>query len=179
MVPVYVGNEPMPEAVTRYFLDHYVTVCERFNFSTAESDYEECGAFQHAAAQPSLVCRSGNKTNPALAVEPLQGRHDHPRAGDLGELLHARRSGVPISRRCATSRASARRAAPRKPSYWIASIRYTYAAALHGSAGHGAGIRSDSRSSISRGAGSGRPADPGTQRRTVGTGARPARGGAS
>lgn len=39
----------MPEAVTRYFLDHYVTICERFNFSTAESDYEECGAYHTAA----------------------------------------------------------------------------------------------------------------------------------
>ena len=34
--------------MTRYFLTHYVTVCERFNFSTAESDYEECGAFHSA-----------------------------------------------------------------------------------------------------------------------------------
>src|SRR5580658_5287029 len=48
VVPVYVGNTPMPEAVTRYFLDHYVTVCERFNFATAESDYQECGAFHTA-----------------------------------------------------------------------------------------------------------------------------------
>src|SRR6202040_3662245 len=45
VVPVDVGNTPMPEAVTRYFLDHYVTVCERFNFSTAESDSAESGAF--------------------------------------------------------------------------------------------------------------------------------------
>src|SRR5881409_1102242 len=49
VVPVYAGKAPMPEAVTRYFLEHYVTVCERFNFSTAESDYEECGALHSAA----------------------------------------------------------------------------------------------------------------------------------
>jgi type IV secretion system protein VirB8 len=48
VVPVYAGREAMPEAVSRYFLTHYVTVCERFNFPTAESDYEECGSFHTA-----------------------------------------------------------------------------------------------------------------------------------
>jgi type IV secretion system protein VirB8 len=45
VVPVYAGGATPEEAVTRYFLTHYLTVCERFNFATAESDYEECGAF--------------------------------------------------------------------------------------------------------------------------------------
>src|SRR5882672_2054540 len=36
VVPVYVGQAAMPEIVSRYFLSHYVTVCERFNFPTAE-----------------------------------------------------------------------------------------------------------------------------------------------
>ncbi len=45
VVPVFAGHATPEEAVTRYFLTHYVNVCERFNFSTAESDYEECGAF--------------------------------------------------------------------------------------------------------------------------------------
>ena len=45
VVPVFVGQAPMSEVVTRYLLDHYLTVCERFNFSTAESDYEECSSF--------------------------------------------------------------------------------------------------------------------------------------
>src|SRR5882672_3328053 len=55
VVPVYVGNSPMPEAVTRYFLDHYVTVCERFNFATAESDYEECASFHGSARNSAWV----------------------------------------------------------------------------------------------------------------------------
>lgn len=46
VAPVYAGHATLPETVTRYFLTHYVTVCERFNYATAESDYEECGAFQ-------------------------------------------------------------------------------------------------------------------------------------
>jgi type IV secretion system protein VirB8 len=48
VVPIYAGHSEMPETVTRYLLKHYIDVCERFNFASAESDYEECGAF-HAA----------------------------------------------------------------------------------------------------------------------------------
>src|SRR5690242_21737440 len=48
VVPVYSGEAGMPEAITRFLLTHYVTVCERFNYATAESDYEECGAFHTA-----------------------------------------------------------------------------------------------------------------------------------
>jgi type IV secretion system protein VirB8 len=29
VVPVFVGQAPMSEVVTRYLLDHYLTVCER------------------------------------------------------------------------------------------------------------------------------------------------------
>src|SRR3984885_12656511 len=64
VVPVYVGKGELPEAVTRYFLDHYVTVCERFNFGTAESDYEECGAY-HTAARNQAWYTMWTKTNPA------------------------------------------------------------------------------------------------------------------
>src|SRR5271155_1307262 len=42
----------------------------------------------YRAAQRGLVCRL-EQEQPAIAVEPLQGWHDDPCAGDLGELLHA------------------------------------------------------------------------------------------
>src|SRR5580700_1659297 len=64
VVPVFAGASQMPETVTRYMLDHYVTVCERFNFSTAESDYEECGAY-HTAARNQAWYTLWTKTNPA------------------------------------------------------------------------------------------------------------------
>src|SRR5215831_859595 len=64
VVPVYTGHSGIPEAVTRYLLTHYVTVCERFNFSTAESDYEECGAF-HTAQRNQAWYALWNPTNPA------------------------------------------------------------------------------------------------------------------
>src|ERR1700730_11926882 len=63
VVPVYAGHAPLPEAVTRYLLSHYVTVCERFNFSTAESDYEECGAF-HSAQRNQAWYALWTATNP-------------------------------------------------------------------------------------------------------------------
>jgi type IV secretion system protein VirB8 len=64
VVPVYAGGAAPEEAVTRYFLTHYLTVCERFNFATAESDYEECGAF-HSAQRNQAWYASWTKTNPA------------------------------------------------------------------------------------------------------------------
>ena len=64
VVPVYAGHSGMPEAVTRYLLTHYVTVCERFNFATAESDYEECGSF-HTAQRNQAWYALWNPTNPA------------------------------------------------------------------------------------------------------------------
>jgi len=72
VVPVFTGTSSLPEAVTRYFLDHYVTVCERFNFATAESDYEECGAF-HTAAMNAAWSARWAKTN---AASPLNVYRD-------------------------------------------------------------------------------------------------------
>lgn len=62
-VPVYAGKESFPAAVTRYFLDQYVTVCERFDFATAESDYEECGAF-NSPERNQLWSAAWARTNP-------------------------------------------------------------------------------------------------------------------
>lgn len=64
VVPVYTAATAPEEAVTRYFLTHYVTVCERFNFATAESDYEECGAF-HSAQRNQAWYALWTATNPA------------------------------------------------------------------------------------------------------------------
>src|SRR5437016_7772757 len=64
VVPVYDGKAAVSQTVTRYFLTHYVTICERFNFSTAESDYEECGAF-HTASRNQAWYAAWNTGNPA------------------------------------------------------------------------------------------------------------------
>jgi type IV secretion system protein VirB8 len=64
VVPIYAGGAALDETVTRYFLTHYLTVCERFNFATAESDYEECGAF-HSAQRNQAWYAQWTATNPA------------------------------------------------------------------------------------------------------------------
>jgi len=125
VVPVYAGNADMPEAVARYFLDHYVTVCERFNFSTAESDYEECGAF-HTPQRNQVWYSTWNKTNP---LSPLNLYKDGTtvRAQVTSVSFFARANGV-------TDLAQVRYIKAKRPSggteeqrsYWIANIQYSF-----------------------------------------------------
>ena len=69
VVPVYAGSSNIDQTVTRYFLTHYVTICERFNLATAESDYEECGAFHGARAnQAWSALWSRNNPNSPLNI---------------------------------------------------------------------------------------------------------------
>lgn len=126
VVPVYVGHEAMPEAVSRYFLTHYVTVCERFNFPTAESDYEECGAF-HTPQRNQLWYAAWAKTNPN---SPLNLYRD-------GTTVEARVTSVSFFTRSdgVTDLAQVRYVKAKRQagssdeqkSYFIASIRYAFA----------------------------------------------------
>jgi type IV secretion system protein VirB8 len=125
VVPVYVGQAEMPETVARYFLDHYVTVCERFNFSTAESDYEECGAFNTPQRNQSWYS-TWNKSNP---LSPLNLYKDGTtvRAQVTSVSFFARANGV-------TDLAQVRYMKAKRPSggteeqrsYWIANIQYSF-----------------------------------------------------
>jgi len=127
VVPVYAGTAPLPEAVTRYFLDHYVTVCERFNLATAESDYEECGAF-HSAQRNQAWYAAWNKTNPN---SPLNLYKD-------GTTLRAQVTSVSFFTRSdgVTDLAQVRYvkgkrqggSAEEARTFWIATVRYTYVA---------------------------------------------------
>jgi type IV secretion system protein VirB8 len=125
VVPVFVGGAEMPEAVTRYFLDHYVTVCERFNFATAESDYEECSAF-HSAARNQAWYALWDRANPA---SPLNVHKD-------GSFVRAQVSSVSFFKRASgvedlahVRYTKARRAsgsAREQVSHWISTIQYAY-----------------------------------------------------
>ena len=126
VVPVYSGHSGIPEAVTRYLLTHYVTVCERFNFSTAESDYEECGAF-HTAQRNQAWYALWNPNNPG---SPLNLYKDgtsvrsqvtsvsfFKRANGVGDLAQVRYL-------------KAKRAAgatSEEATHWIATLQYAYA----------------------------------------------------
>jgi type IV secretion system protein VirB8 len=127
VVPVYAGHGAADELVTRYFLTHYVTVCERFNFATAESDYEECGAF-HTAQRNQAWYALWNKSNPE---SPLNVHKDggtvraevesvsfFTRASAVADLAQVRylkseRQGV---------------GAAEHVTHWIATVQYAYAA---------------------------------------------------
>jgi type IV secretion system protein VirB8 len=124
-VPVYAGKAPMPEAVTRYFLEHYVTVCERFNFSTAESDYEECGAF-HSAARNQAWYAAWDRANPA---SPLNRYKDGTsvRAEVAAVSFFKRGSGVEDLaqiRYVKSTRAGA--TGNEAQTHWIATLQYAY-----------------------------------------------------
>jgi type IV secretion system protein VirB8 len=126
VAPVYAGYATFDEAVTRYFLSHYVDTCERFNFSTAESDYEECGAF-HSPQRNQAWYALWAATNPA---SPLNVHKDgssvriqvtsvsfFTRASGLADLaqvryLKAERQGP---------------GAEESVSHWLANIQYAYA----------------------------------------------------
>lgn len=125
VVPVYAGTDQFPEAVTRYFLGHYVTVCERFDFATAESDYEECGAFNTPRLNQAWY-EKWVKTNPD---SPLNRYKDgttvsaevisisfFTRSSGIGDLAQVRFAKVVHP----TGGSAARR------SYWIATIQYAY-----------------------------------------------------
>jgi type IV secretion system protein VirB8 len=127
VVPVYTGSNTIDQAVTRYFLTHYITVCERFNFSTAESDYEECGAF-HAPQRNQAWYALWNPNNPdsplnvhkdgstvRVQVESVSFFQRSSGVSDLAQVryLKAARQGGGGDERL---------------SHWIATIQYGYAA---------------------------------------------------
>ena len=126
VVPVYAGHAPMDQAVTRYFLTHYISVCERFNLITAESDYQECGAF-HTAQRNQAWYALWNTTNPR---SPLNLHKD-------GSTVHVAVESVSFFRRSngVEDLAQVRYRKSEHPTggaaehitYWIATIQYVYA----------------------------------------------------
>jgi type IV secretion system protein VirB8 len=127
VVPAYQGSAPIDEAVTRYLLAHYITVCERFNFPTAESDYEECGAF-HSAQRNQVWYALWDRNNPhsplnqhkdggsvRAEVESVSFFH---RASGVADLVQVRYRKV--------ERPGGGGSAAERISHWIASVQYAY-----------------------------------------------------
>ena len=125
VVPVYTGHVQGTEAITRYLLTHYVTVCERFNFATAESDYQECGAFQSAQRNQAWYA-SWNPANPA---SPLNLYKDGTtlRARVVSVSFFNRANGVAdlAQVRYVKGRRTAG-ATDEQLTHWIATIQYSY-----------------------------------------------------
>jgi len=127
VVPVYAGKVGLEQAVTRYFLTHYISVCERFNFSTAESDYEECGAF-HAAQRNQAWYALWNPNNPA---SPLNVHKDGSTVRVQVEAVSffQRASGVTDLAQVRYLKAERQgNGATERMTHWIATIQYAYSA---------------------------------------------------
>ena len=127
VVPVYTGKAGLEQSVTRYFLSHYVSVCERFNFATAESDYEECGAF-HSPQRNQGWSALWNPSNPA---SPLNVHKDGSSVRVQVEAVSffERASGVTDLAQVRYLKAERQGGgADERLSHWIATIQYSYAA---------------------------------------------------
>lgn len=125
VVPVYAAQVPMGQAVTRYLLSHYVSVCERFNFATAESDYEECGAF-HTAQRNQVWSAAWAQTNPA---SPLNHYKDGTTVRAQVSSISFFERGTGVSDLAQVRYLKAQRTADgadEQITHWIATIQYAY-----------------------------------------------------
>ncbi len=125
VVPVYAGHATFEESVTRYFLTHYLATCERFNFATAESDYEECGAF-HSPQRNQAWYALWTATNPA---SPLNVHKDGSsvRVQVTSVSFFTRASG--LSDLAQVRYLKAARQGPggeESITHWLATIQYAY-----------------------------------------------------
>lgn len=127
VVPVYAGDAALDQAVTRYFLTHYITTCERFNFATAESDYEECGAF-HSPQRNQAWSALWNRNNPA---SPLNTHKDGGTVRAQVESVSFFQRGSGVSDLAQVRYVQAERQgsdAAEHFTHWIATVQYTYTA---------------------------------------------------
>jgi type IV secretion system protein VirB8 len=126
VVPVYAGGAAPEEAVTRYFLSHYLTVCERFNFATAESDYEECGAF-HSAQRNQAWYALWTTTNPASPLN-LYKDGTSVRVQVKSVSFFTRASGLSDLAQVRYLKAVRQSGgADEKSTHWVATIQFAYA----------------------------------------------------
>src|SRR6202012_2500819 len=126
VVPVYAGGAGLDQAVTRYFVTHYITICERFNFVTAESDYEECGAF-HAAQRNQAWSALWSKNNPG---SPLNVHKDGSTVRAQVESVSFFQRGSGISDLAQVRYVKAEHqgdGAEERFTHWIATLQYAYA----------------------------------------------------
>lgn len=127
VVPVYAGTATMDQAVSRYFLTHYITICERFNFATAESDYQECGAF-HSARRNQAWSTLWNKNNPA---SPLNVHKDGSTVRSEVESVSFFQRGNGLNDLAQVRYVKAERDGldgQEHVTHWIATVQYTYTA---------------------------------------------------
>jgi len=124
VVPALDGKASVSQTVTRYLLTHYVSVCERFNLSTAESDYAECGSFH----TPQLNAAWYAKWNPGNPDSPLNRYKD---GTELAVVIQAvsfldRASHVSDLAQVRYTIRESTGGGSGHVSQWIATIQYAY-----------------------------------------------------
>lgn len=127
VVPPYDGKSTIDEAITRYLITHYVTTCERFNWSTAESDYEECAAF-HGPQRNQQWAAAWQSANPN---SPLNVYKDGStvRAEVQGVTFFTRGNGIRDLAQVRYTKGMRRgNGSDEQRSYWTATIQYAYGA---------------------------------------------------
>lgn len=126
VVPEYTGTADVPQVMTRYLLAHYINVCERFNFVTAESDYQECGAF-HTAQRNQLWYAQWKRTNPASPLNLYRdGTTVRAEVTSITFLKSEGGRGLAQVRFVRRLRQSAD--AAEQLTHWIAAVQYQYSA---------------------------------------------------
>jgi type IV secretion system protein VirB8 len=125
VVPVYTGHAALGRAVSRYFLMHYITVCERFDHAFAESDYEECGAFNSPRLNQAMYAKwsSANPGSPlnvhkdgSSETVRIESVSFFKRATGVSDLAQVRYARIERFGDVTASRVT----------HWIASIEYRY-----------------------------------------------------
>ena len=86
IVPMYAGHAEMGEAVARFLLTHYITVCEGFSYATARARLRGMRRLPQREAQYRVV-QPLESSQSRLALERQQRRLDRARASHGGDLL--------------------------------------------------------------------------------------------
>jgi type IV secretion system protein VirB8 len=125
VVPQYTASADPGEVVTRYLLTQYVRVCESFDIDSAESDYEQCGAFNAPRLNQALYSRwtASNPESPLNAYR--DGTTVHTRIKSV-TFLKRHGSGVSLAQVRYHTGTRTGGSGSEKLSHWIATIEYGY-----------------------------------------------------
>ncbi|MDE2262447.1 MAG: type IV secretion system protein [Gammaproteobacteria bacterium] len=125
LVPLYSGHASLGQAVSRYFLAHYITVCEGFDYSLAQSDYEECGAFNSARLNQALYA-SWNRANPSSPLNVHKDGSSESVRIESVSFFDRASGGADLAQVRFARTEHEGDAVPGRVTHWIASIEYRY-----------------------------------------------------
>ncbi len=132
VVPAYEGHAELGETVARFLLTHYVTLCEGFNYATAERDYAECGAY-HSVRRNQEWYQLWNPVNPSSPLN-LYKDGSSVRVQVTAVSFFRKASGLNDLAQVRYLKAKRLPGSTEVISHWIATIEYGYANPSHDAA---------------------------------------------